>query len=76
MDERNYKRIENGERKNIDLALVERFCEVLQVPVTKLLGVMDNTPTHQHIMLVQWEIIKSQRNVMDTLYELTCTSGL
>jgi transcriptional regulator with XRE-family HTH domain len=37
MDERNYKRIESGERKNLDLDILGRIAEVLETDVPELL---------------------------------------
>jgi transcriptional regulator with XRE-family HTH domain len=37
MDERNYKRIENGEKKNLDLDLLTRIADVLETDVPELL---------------------------------------
>jgi transcriptional regulator with XRE-family HTH domain len=38
MDERNYKRIESGEKKNMELDLLSRIAEVLEVDVPDLLA--------------------------------------
>lgn len=37
MDERNYKRIESGERKTLDAGLMEQFCSTLQLPLYSLM---------------------------------------
>jgi len=37
MDERNYKRIESGEKKTIDIDLLSRIAEVLEVDIPELL---------------------------------------
>lgn len=36
MDERSYKRIESGEKKNLDIALLDKIAELLEVDFTEL----------------------------------------
>ena len=55
MDERNYKRIESGEKKTIDIDLLSRIAEVLEVDIPELLTTEtyiehngDNTGANSH----------------------------
>jgi transcriptional regulator with XRE-family HTH domain len=77
MDERNYKRIESGEKKTFDIDLLDKLATVLNVSIPDLITETGSTMTteemrehYQRIIAEQRQIIDSARKVQDDLYNL------
>jgi len=77
MDERNYKRIESGEKKTFDIDLLDKIATVLRVTVTDLIteagSIMNSEEMkayYRRIIIEQKKIIDSSRKVNDDLYQL------
>ena len=77
MDERNYKRIESGEKKTFDIELLDKIATVLDVSIPDLIA--ESSPTmsseeireyYRRIIAEQRQIIDSSRKVQDDLYRL------
>jgi transcriptional regulator with XRE-family HTH domain len=67
MDERNYKRIENGEKKLMDTDLLERYCTALQLPVDSLLLGCELLERVNEMMARQWAAL---RQLVESMHEL------
>lgn len=77
MDERNYKRIENGEKKTFDIDLLDKIATLLEVSISDLINNTESIQSseelqdyYQRIIMEQRRIIESCRQVTDELYKL------
>jgi len=77
MDERNYKRIESGEKKTFDIELLDKIAGVFNIPLPDLItdtgSAMSAEEMREHyrrIIAEQKQIIESSRKVQDDLYRL------